>query len=219
MNSVEKTGVCRRVPEIIARLREGYPGARCALIYSTEWQLLVATVLSAQCTDKRVNVVTKALFRKYQDIAAFAKADIAELEEDIRSTGFFRNKAKNIVAASRQILERHNGEVPATMEELILLPGVGRKTANVVLGNGYGIPGLVVDTHVKRIAIRLGWTRHNDPVKIEKDLSEMIPKEEWVMVGHMLIAHGRAVCRAPVPVCSECLIREFCPRVGVNRSR
>lgn len=219
VSSVDKPIKRKNVRTILSRLKETYPDATCALRYRNRWELLVATILSAQCTDKRVNDVTETLFRKYPDIHAFAMADLEALQEDIRSTGFFRNKAKNLIGAAQRILKEHGGEIPASMTELIALPGVGRKTANVLLGNGYGIAGMVVDTHVKRIAMRLGWTRQVDPEKIEMDLCKLIPEEDWVMTGHMLIAHGRAICKALVPVCSECPLLELCPRVRVERAR
>jgi len=197
---------------IIALLDRHYPVAGCSLVFSTPLELLVATILSAQCTDERVNKVTPALFSKYGSAAAYAAADRAVLEQEIRSTGFFRSKAANIVAAAGQIVARHGGEVPRTMEELTALPGVGRKTANVILGNAFGIPGIVVDTHVKRIAARLGLTAAADPVKIEFELMALIPRERWVRFSHQFIAHGRAVCRAPRPLCAACFLdATLCP--------
>ncbi len=178
-------------------------------------QLLVSVILSAQCTDARVNLVTPALFAHYPDAAAFAAADRAELERLIRSTGFFRNKARSIQLCCREIVENHGGQVPATMEELTPLPGVGRKTANVVLGNAFGTPGIPVDTHVGRLSRRMGLTVHADPVKVERDLMDLIPKKEWTMFGHRMIHHGRQVCRARRPLCEECGLAKLCPRVGV----
>ena len=189
---------------VLAILEKTYPQAACALLYDTPLELLVATILSAQCTDVRVNFVTRELFRRYRDVLAYASADPEELEGVIRSTGFFRNKARNLIGCASALLERHGGEVPGTIEELVALPGVGRKTANVVLGNAFEIPGMVVDTHVRRVSTRLGWTRQQDPVKIEQDLSRLLPREKWTQASHLLIFHGRALCKAPVPSCSSC---------------
>jgi endonuclease-3 len=189
-----------------------YPDAHCALHHKTPLQLLVATILSAQCTDVRVNMVTPAVFARYPDAFAFANADQAELEKLIQSTGFFRNKAKNIIACCRQIVEKHNGEVPRTMEELVPLPGVGRKTANVILGNAFNVPGIPVDTHVTRLSFRMGLTTHTDPVKIEIDLMELIPKKHWTMFGHQMIFHGRQICHARKPMCEQCSLNSFCPK-------
>jgi endonuclease-3 len=197
---------------ILALLDRHYPAAGCSLVFSTPLELLVATILSAQCTDERVNKVTPTLFSRYPDAAAYAAADPAVLEQEIRSTGFFRNKAANIVAAAGQIVARHGGEVPRTIEELTALPGVGRKTANVILGNAFDIPGIVVDTHVGRIAARLGLTAATDPVKIELELMPLIPRKRWVRFSHQLIAHGRALCRAPRPLCAACFLdATLCP--------
>jgi endonuclease-3 len=196
-----------------------YPGANCALHYTDPYQLLVATILSAQCTDVRVNLVTPALFTAYPDPNALAFADQIAVEELIRSTGFFHNKARNLIACAVALVEQHNGAVPRTLEELVALPGVGRKTANVVLGNVFATPGMVVDTHVKRIAFRLGWTKATDPVRIEEDLCKLLPKAGWTEAGHTLIAHGRACCKAPTPECSRCPVEDVCPRRGVTRSR
>ncbi|HMP58097.1 MAG TPA: endonuclease III [Gemmatales bacterium] len=203
----------RQVVQALARL---YPEARCALRHENPVQLLVATILSAQCTDERVNKVTPTLFQRYPDAAAFASADRRELEGLIQSTGFFRNKAKNIVACCQELVARHGGAVPADLEELVRLPGVGRKTANVVLGDCFGIPGIVVDTHVKRLSRRLGLTRATDPEKIEQELMPLVPPEEWTNLGHRLIFHGRAVCQARSPRCEACALAEICPRVGVT---
>ncbi|PLX83320.1 MAG: endonuclease III [Desulfuromonas sp.] len=205
--------------KVLGLLEATYPDAACALRHRNSLELLVATILSAQCTDVRVNLVTESLFPKYPDAAAYATADPAELEEDIRSTGFFRNKARSLIGCAAAIAGEHGGEVPGTLEELVRLPGVGRKTANVVLGNAFGVPGMVVDTHVKRIAFRLGWTRHTDPDKIERDLCALLPEEKWTQAGHVLIFHGRQVCKAPTPLCSTCPVQEHCPRVGVKRSK
>ena len=200
---------------VLSRLRAEYPGAECSLEHADAFQLLVSTILSAQCTDARVNSVTPALFRRFPTPAAMARAG-SELEELIRSTGFFNAKAKSIRGACRAIVEEHGGRVPSTMEELHALPGVGRKTANVVLGNAFGAPGgVVVDTHVGRLARRLGWSRHADPVKVEADLNALLPREEWVFVSHALILHGRRACPSRSPRCGSCPLADLCPRVGV----
>jgi endonuclease-3 len=193
------------------RLRREFPEAKCALDHGTPHQLLVATILSAQCTDARVNLVTRDLFRKYRDAAAFAAADLAEMERDVKSTGFFRMKARAVVEMSRDVVLRHGGEVPRTMEELTALRGVGRKTANVVLGNAFGVPGVVVDTHVTRLSRRLAFTRETDPVKIEAELGELLPRSWWTLSSHLLILHGRRTCRARGPRCGECAVRDLCP--------
>jgi endonuclease-3 len=201
-----------RVQAIRQRLAEAYPDAVCALHFSRPFELLVATILSAQCTDARVNMVTPALFRRYPDAAAIAKADPEELQEMIRSTGFFRNKAKSLIGASKALVVQFGGRVPRTMEELLVLPGVARKTANVVLGTAFGVAaGIVVDTHVARVSSRLGLTAHTDPVKIESDLMERIPRDEWIVFAHRLIHHGRQVCRAPRPKCADCTLPDLCP--------
>ena len=205
-----------RVTTVLEILDRTYPEARCELNFGTPLQLLIATILSAQCTDQRVNMVTPALFARYPDAAAFAHADRAELEELIRSTGFYRNKAKSILSCCADIMSRHGGEVPRTLEELTALHGVGRKTANVVLGNAFGIPGLVVDTHVTRLANRLGFTREKDAVKIEFALMPIVPREQWTLFSHWLILHGRRVCIARKPRCSTCPVAAHCPRVGVT---
>ena len=201
-----------RVRRILALLDGRYPDARCSLAFSSPLELLVATILSAQCTDERVNAVTPALFAKYRTAAAYAAADPEELRREIRPTGFFRNKAAAISGAAAAIAARHGGGVPRTMEELVALPGVGRKTANVILGNAFGVPGVVVDTHVGRIARRLGWSAAADPVKVEQDLMRLVPRERWVALSHQLIAHGRALCRAPRPRCADCFLdASLCP--------
>ncbi len=205
-----------RTRRIVRRLADLYPEAPCALVFADPLQLLVATILSAQCTDARVNQVTPALFARYPDAAAYATADRAELERLIQSTGFFRNKARNIRLCCQAIVERHGSQVPSTMEELTPLPGVGRKTANVVLGTGFGVPGLPVDTHVTRLSRRMGLTVHDDPVKIEHDLMGLIPKKEWTMFGHRMIHHGRRVCHARGPRCEECGLAKLCPRIGIE---
>jgi endonuclease-3 len=194
-----------------------YPDAHCALEFKTPLQLLVATILSAQCTDVRVNIVTKELFKKYPDAKAFAAAKLPDLERAVQSTGFFRNKAKNIKACCSELMESHAGQVPQDLDMLVKLAGVGRKTANVVLGTAFGIPtGVVVDTHVGRLSKRLGLTRHTDPVKIERDLMALLPKREWVDFSHRMIAHGRQVCVARKPRCQICPLADVCPRIGVS---
>ncbi len=184
---------------------------RCSLDYREAWQLLIATMLSAQCTDARVNLVTADLFRKYPSVEAFAKADLKELEQDIHSTGFYHNKAKNIIACCRKLLLEYGGEVPKTLEELTALPGVGRKTANVIRGNIYHQPSIVVDTHVKRISKRLGLTREDDPVKVEFDLMRELPEDHWILFNMHLIAFGREICKAPAPRCEACFLSGLCP--------
>jgi endonuclease-3 len=206
-----------RAGRIVRTLARLYPDAHCALHYANPLQLLIATILSAQCTDERVNQVTPALFARYPDALAFATAKPAELENMIKSTGFFRNKAKNIIACCRQLMELHDGQVPRTMEELVPLAGVGRKTANVILGNAHGVPGIPVDTHVTRLSNRMGLTNHDEPVKIERDLMELIPRREWTMFGHRMIFHGRQVCHARKPLCEQCALAKFCPRVGLEK--
>lgn len=201
-----------RLPEIIRRLRRAHPDAHCALNYETPLQLLVATILSAQCTDERVNQVTPALFEEYPDVAAFAAADRAELEEAIRSTGFFRQKARYIQESSQRLLEEHGGEVPDDLDDLLQLTGVARKTANVVLGEIYGIAeGVVVDTHVNRLSQRLGLTAETTAAKIERDLMELVPREQWIEISHLLIFHGRRVCDARNPDCANCTVNDLCP--------
>jgi endonuclease-3 len=203
--------------KIARALQKDYPNVECALEYESPVQLLVATILSAQCTDKQVNIVTRTLFQKYPTAAHFAAADLTALENAIKPTGYFRNKARNIKACCQKLLELHGGEVPRTLEEMVALPGVGRKTANVVLGTAYGIPsGVVVDTHVGRITKRLGLTQHKDPVKIERDLMILLPKKEWIDFSHRLIHHGRRICIARKPRCPECSMRGFCPKIGVE---
>ncbi len=209
----------KKVCQMLTILRRCYPEARCALHYENPFQLLVATILSAQCTDVQVNRITPVLFARYPESRALAAADLQELEELIRPSGFFRNKARNLVECGRVLVEKFAGEVPRTLEELTELPGVGRKTANVVLGNAFDIPGMVVDTHVKRLSRRFGWTVEKDPVKIERDLCALLPKKDWTLAGHLLIHHGRQVCKAPIPLCSTCRLRELCPRIGVGRAR
>jgi endonuclease-3 len=207
-----------RTKKIIAGLQHAYPTAHCELNYSNPLELLIATILSAQCTDKRVNLVTADLFKKYRTAEAFAKADLAQLEQDIKTTGFYRNKAKSIKAACRSIVEQHGREVPRTMEELIELGGVGRKTANVVLGNAFNINvGVVVDTHVTRLSQRLGLTKETDAVKIEQTLIKLVPREQWTLFSHLLIWHGRRRCYARNPDCPNCEVLSLCPRIGVKK--
>lgn len=200
-----------RASAIHALLDEHYPKSECTLDFKNPLQLLVATMLAAQCTDERVNIVTKTLFRKYRTVKDYSGADPEQFMEDIRSTGFFRNKAANIIAAAKVMAEKHGGKVPRTMEDLTALPGVGRKTANVVLGNACGVPGMVVDTHVSRVSQRLGLTRNTDPVKIEFDLMELFPRESWTLVSHQFVAHGRALCNARKPLCGDCFLIAHCP--------
>jgi len=209
----------KRAFSLLLRLEQAYPEARCGLAYQNPWQLLVATILSAQCTDKRVNQVTVDLFKTFPGPEQMAAASQERVEELIRSTGFFRNKSKNLILCAEQIVKCHHGEVPDRLEKLVALAGVGRKTANVVLGNAFKVPGMVVDTHVKRLAKRFGWTASEDPVQIEKELCALLPKRLWTQAGHTLIAHGRACCKAPVPNCSHCPISDLCPRIGVQKSR
>jgi endonuclease-3 len=212
-----KEAKAARVKKIIAGLKKTYPGAHCELNYSKPLELLIATILSAQCTDKRVNIVTAELFKKYRSAADFANAPLAALEQEVRTTGFFRNKAKSIKTACQAIVEQHGGQVPRTMEELTQLGGVGRKTANVVLGNAFNIScGVVVDTHVARLAYRLGLTREKNPEKIEQELMALVPQSEWTLFSHLLIWHGRRRCYARSPDCPQCEIKALCPRVGVG---
>jgi endonuclease III len=201
-----------RAADIVSRLKRMYPKAKCTLDFTNAFELLIATMLSAQSTDARVNIVTKSLFRKYPGPQAFASATQPEMERDVRQTGFYRNKAKAVIAASKAIVEKHGGEVPRTMDELTALPGVGRKTANVVLGNAFkSAVGVVVDTHVARVSGRLGLTSNSDPEKIEQDLMTLIPQKEWTSFSHRLIQHGREICVARKPKCRECRINELCP--------
>lgn len=206
-----------RTKKILAGLQKAYPDAHCELNFASPLQLLIATILSAQCTDKRVNMVTAELFQKYRHAADFADADLAELEQEIKTTGFFRNKAKNIKACCMALVARHGGEVPRTMEELTALGGVGRKTANVVLGNAFGSNvGVVVDTHVTRLANRLGLTTQSDAEKIEQELMPLVPREQWTLFSHWLIWHGRRRCDARKPDCTACEIAKLCPQIGIK---
>jgi endonuclease-3 len=210
-----------KATQIVKELNRAYPQARCSLNFNNPLELLIATILSAQCTDKRVNEVTKTLFKKYKTPQDYAQASLPELEKDIRPTGFFHNKAKNIQGCCRELIKRHHGKVPQTMEELTALPGIGRKTATVVLGNAFGIPGIVVDTHVGRIAQRLGLTQEKDPVKIEFALMPLIPEKHWIIFSHQMIEHGRSLCTARSPQCLSCFLRPFCDfgNLETNRPR
>lgn len=203
--------------KVVRALKADYPDAKCALGHRSAFQLLVATILSAQCTDQRVNLVTKDLFRRWPTAAEFARLPIGTLEKAIQSTGFFRNKAKSIKATSQELMEKYDGQVPRDMDQLVALAGVGRKTANVVLGTAYGLPtGVVVDTHVARISRRLGLTDKSDPVKIEQDLMRLLPQREWIDFSHRMIHHGRQVCAARKPLCDQCSMEKFCPKIGLK---
>jgi endonuclease-3 len=208
----EANHIRKRAGKVVSLLKKTYPDADCTLNYRNPLELLIAVILSAQCTDERVNIVTKDLFKKYPSADHFAKAKSEDLEGDIRSTGFFRNKAKSIQGASRLLLENHRGEIPDTMEELLELPGVARKTANVVLGNAFQkATGVVVDTHVFRLSHRLGFSEEKQPEKVENDLMALIPRKDWIKFGHMMISHGRSVCKAKKPLCLECTLSKNCP--------
>ena len=201
-----------RITRILEQLDEHYSvQKKCWLDYDNAWQLLFATILSAQCTDARVNLVTKDLYVKYPNIEAFAKADLKELEQDIHSTGFYHNKAKNLIACANQLLDEYDGQVPSDIDQLTKLAGVGRKTANVIRGNIYDIPSIVVDTHVGRISRKLGLTKSEDPVKVEKDLEKCLPKDHWILWNIQIIAHGRSICTARSPKCEECFLAPYCP--------
>jgi len=203
--------------EVVRRLQRAYPDAACALHFRTPLELLIATILSAQCTDQRVNLVTKDLFRKYTSAAAYAQAPLEELKQDIRSTGFYNNKAKSIQACCQSLVQHFHGKVPKDIDKLVDLPGIGRKTANVVLGTAYGVAsGMVVDTHVTRISRRLGLTQQKAPEKIEADLMAQIPAQEWIALGHRMIHHGRVCCTARKPHCQQCPLGEICPRIGAT---
>lgn len=205
-----KTKLKEVTKEIIEKMAIEYPDAECSLDHGAVWQLMISTILAAQCTDARVNIVTKDLFQKYTSVEAFAMANQLELEQDIRSTGFYRNKAKNIIKCCQTLLKDFNGQVPSTMEELLTLAGVGRKTANVILGTYYNIPGIIVDTHCGRLARRIGLTKEEDPEKVERALMEVIRKEDWTMFSHYMVYHGRKICDARKPKCSECVIGHIC---------
>ena len=214
-----KAAKAARVRKIMAGLKGAYPNAHCELNHTSPLELLIATILSAQCTDKRVNLVTADLFRKYRSAADYARAPLPELEQDIKTTGFFRNKARSIKACCQNIVEKHSGQVPRTMEALTQLGGVGRKTANVVLGNAFSVNcGVVVDTHVARLSQRLGLTSLTAPEKIEQDLMNLVPQAQWTMLSHWLIWHGRRRCDARKPDCPGCEIRALCPRIGVPKA-
>ena len=208
---VNKNDAAQRVKKIWLILKKTYPDAKIALKFKDPLELLISTILSAQCTDVRVNMVTKDLFKKYKSAADWAGTDLKQIEEGIRSTGFFRNKAINIKGACTKIVEQYNGKVPGTMEELLTLPGVGRKTANCVLGDAFGIPGITCDTHVIRLSRRLGLSENSDPVKLEFDLAEIVPKKNWTAFSHLVITHGRNICTARKPNCPECPIVKYCP--------
>lgn len=206
-----------RIPLLMTELAALYPVTRTALDYANPLQLLIATILSAQCTDQRVNLVTPALFARFPDAPSFATAELTEIQDYIHSTGFFRSKSRYIQAVCRAIVNDHNGEVPNTLDELVKLPGIGRKTANVVLGEAFGVPGITVDTHVGRLSRRLGLSRETDPVKVERDLMRHIPQAEWTRFSHQLILHGRQVCQSRKPHCSTCTLTELCPKRGVEK--
>jgi endonuclease III len=215
-----KTSSSRRAATtLLDRLADLYPEAHCSLAHRSPFELLISTILSAQCTDVRVNLVTPRLFARYPDAADLAQAELAAVEELIRSTGFYHAKARHLIGCAQMLHERHHDTVPASLAELTALPGVGRKTANVILGTAFGIPAMVVDTHVSRLAQRFGWTTAKDPGRIETELCALLPPGYWIATSHLLIAHGRAICKAPIPDCSLCPIFPLCPRCGVTRSR
>jgi len=218
---LQKPSAARRTKalELLEKLEAVHAEARIALHFGNPLELLIATILSAQCTDVRVNLVTAKLFHRYRSADDYAGANLEELMEIIRSTGFYRNKARNIIAAAQQLVAEHGGEVPRSMEELSALPGVGRKTANVVLGNAFDTPGMVVDTHVGRVSRRLGWAVSADPVKVEQELMALLPRAKWTRTSHTLIFHGRSWCKARVPKCSSCPVLTDCPRIGVDKSQ
>jgi len=211
VKKVDKKEASERIKKFLPILKKLYPDARIALNFKNPLELLIATILSAQCTDARVNIVTKDLFKKYKSAQDWVQTDISEIENDIRSTGFYRNKAKNIKNACIKIEEDFGGKVPNTMEELVTLPGVGRKTANCVLGDAFGIPGITCDTHVIRLSRRLGLSDNSDPVKLEFDLAEIVPDKDWTLFSHLIIMHGRNICNARKPKCQECKIANYCP--------
>jgi endonuclease III len=208
---VDKNEAAERIKKIYPILKKTYPDARVSLDFKTPLELLTSTILAAQCTDARVNIVAKDIYKKYRSAKDWAAADVSEIENDIRSTGFYRNKAKAIKATAKKIIEEFGGQVPKTMDELLSLPGVGRKTANVLLGNAYGIPGIVTDTHVIRLSRRIGLSENSDPVKLEFDLMEIVPKKNWTLFSHLLVFHGRAICMARKPNCEKCPISKYCP--------
>ena len=209
-------GLVRRARRMNRALAAAFPDAHCELDFRTPLELAVATILSAQCTDKRVNEVTPALFARYPDARAYAAADRAELEELIRPTGFYRNKAASLIGLGRGLVERHDGEVPRSLDELVALPGIGRKTANVVLGNAFGVPGITVDTHFGRLVRRWGWTTEEDPVKVEHAVGALVERKEWTMLSHRVIFHGRRVCHARTPACGACVLAPDCPSHGLG---
>lgn len=211
-----RTALVRRARRTYRELGELHPDAHCELDFSTPLELTVATILSAQCTDKRVNLVTPALFARYPDAAAYAGADRAELEELIRTTGFYRNKATSLMGLGAALVERYGGEVPGRLADLVTLPGIGRKTANVVLGDAFGVPGITVDTHLGRLARRFGWTEEQDPVKVEHAVGELIPRQDWTRLSHRMIFHGRRVCHSRTPACGACAIARLCPSYGLG---
>ncbi|WP_433499222.1 endonuclease III [Sphaerimonospora sp. CA-214678] len=211
-----RLALVRRARRINRILAETYPDAHCELDFGSPLELLVATILSAQCTDKRVNMVTPVLFAKYRTANDYAAADREELEELIRSTGFYRAKANSIIGMAQALCERHGGEVPGRLADMVKLPGVGRKTANVVLGNAFGVPGITVDTHFQRLVRRFGWTTETDPVKIEHEIGDLFPKAEWTMLSHRLIWHGRRICHARRPACGACPVASLCPSYGTG---
>jgi endonuclease III len=216
---ITKANIRAYALEVFARLRKAHPDAHCELDHETPLQLLSATILSAQCTDKRVNMVTPLLFKTYPTAQAMSDAPPEQLEEIIRSTGFFRNKTKSLIGLGKALVERHNGEVPDTMDDLVRLPGVGRKTANVVLGNAFNKnEGVVVDTHVARVSQRLGLTKETDPVRIEQDLMPLFPREDWALLSHLFIFHGRHICEARSPKCEICTLNDICPSSTVQNT-
>jgi endonuclease-3 len=208
---VDKQDAAQRIKKFYPILKKTYPDAKCSLDHCDALELLISTILAAQCTDERVNIVAKDIYKKYKSVQDWAKADIAEIEKDIKSTGFYRNKAKSIKNACTMIIEKFDSKVPDTMEHLLELPGVGRKTANVVLGNVYNTPGVVCDTHVIRLSRRLGLSENSDPVKLESDLMEIVPKKSWTLFSHLLVFHGRSICKARKPDCPNCPISQYCP--------
>lgn len=206
----------KKVSEIVKRLNKEYPHAKIALEFSNPIEILVATILSAQCTDERVNIVTESLFKKYKTVKDYANADIKKFEQEIRSTGFYHNKAKNIINAAKLIMDKFGGKVPDKMEDLMSLPGVARKTANIVLGNAFGkVEGIAVDTHVRRLSQRLGLSKNGEPEKIEQDLMKIVPRDEWLRISYILIDHGRKICDAKKPKCGECILKDICPKIGL----
>ncbi|WP_018683902.1 endonuclease III [Actinokineospora enzanensis] len=206
----------RRVRRMTRALAEGYPDAHCELDFTTPLELAVATILSAQCTDVRVNLTTPALFAKYRSAADYAGADRTELEEMIRPTGFYRNKTSSLIGLGAALVEQHGGEVPGKLDELVKLPGIGRKTANVILGNAFGVPGITVDTHFGRLVRRWAWTEEDDPVKVEHAIGALVPRKDWTMLSHWVIFHGRRVCHARKPACGACLLFRDCPSFGAG---